>query len=76
MERPRERDAVQPTRGLPEANQFGCVLLLSWNPEDAGIADSLGAKLLEERVRAARRRHDLSASEGHPLPLKASKDLG
>jgi hypothetical protein len=69
-------DAVQPTPGLPEANQFGFVLLLCRNPEDAGVADPLGAQLLEQRIRAARRRHDLTAPEGHPLALKSSKDLG
>jgi hypothetical protein len=63
-------------QGLPEANQFGFVLLLCRNPKDTGVADLLGAQLLEERVRAARRSYDLSAPEGHPLPLEASKDLG
>jgi hypothetical protein len=62
--------------GLPKANQFGFVLLLCRNPEDAGVADALGAQLLEQRIGAVRRRHDLTALEGYPLPLKSSKDLG
>jgi len=60
---------------LPEANQLGFVLLLCRNSEDAGVADLLGAQLLEQRVGTVRRRHDLTAPEGHPLPLKSSKDL-
>jgi hypothetical protein len=52
------------------------VLLLCRDPEDAGVADTLGAELLEQRIRAARRRDDLTTPEGDPLPLKSSENLG
>jgi hypothetical protein len=61
---------------LPEANQFGFVLLLCRNAEDAGVADALRAQLLEQRIGAVGRRNDFTALEGHPLSLKSSEYLG
>jgi hypothetical protein len=74
--RSRGRDADSPTLGLPEANQFGFVLLLCGNPEDTGVPDLLGAQLLEECIGVVGRRNNLTALESHPLPLKSSEDLG
>jgi len=62
--------------GLPESNQFGLVLLLCRNPEHAGVADPLGAQLLEQCVSAIGCRDDFTAFEGHPLPLEPSEYLG
>jgi hypothetical protein len=62
--------------GLPEANQFGFVLLLRGNPQDAGVTDPLRAQLLEQCVGAAGSRDHLTALEGYPLTLKPSEYLG
>jgi hypothetical protein len=61
---------------LPKPNQFGLVLLLCGDPEHTGIANPLGAQLLEECVGATGRRDDFTALEGHPLPLEPSENLG
>jgi hypothetical protein len=61
---------------LPESNQLGLVLLLCGNPEHAGITDSLGTQLLEQRIGAASGRDDFTALERHPLALKPSEYLG
>jgi hypothetical protein len=52
------------------------VLLLCGNPEHAGITDSLGTQLLEQRIGAASGRDDFTALERHPLALKPSEYLG
>ena len=61
---------------LPKANQFGFVLLLGGNAEDASVTDALGTQLLEQRIGAVRCRNHFTAPKGHPLPLKPSEYLG
>ena len=61
---------------LPETDQFGFVLLLCGNAQDAGITDALGAQLLEQRVGAIGGRDHFTALEGDPLALKPSEYLG
>jgi hypothetical protein len=73
---PGEGTPFSQCRGLPESNQFGLVLLLCGDSEHTGVANPLGAQLLEERVRTTSRRDDLTAFEGHPLALEPAEYLG
>jgi hypothetical protein len=61
---------------LPKAYQFGFVLLLGGNAEDAGIADLPRAQLLEQRISTVGRCDDLTALESDPLALKPLEYLG